>query len=386
VRIGFVISHLSHGGAQRQIYELVRRISPEHFQCFVYSLSEMISPYGAMITETGAELRVIKRDGHFEVDRIFKLAALLRKDRVDILHSFLFVANGYACPARLLAGVPRLVTSARNCKDVGLLRGWVNRLAFLLSDAIACNGDAVRSYVAQKYHAPLDRSVVIYNGLDLARFEPFLNTIEEAPSRCTETKRPTVMTIARLVPQKDLPLFLEAAALLAREATAARFVIVGDGPCRADLVRYASNNGLDGNISFLGEREDVPQLLATADVFWLTSEWEGLPNVLLEAMACGKPVVARDVGACRELINHSQTGFLVAGRDAKQFSEYTLGLLTDPRRAREMGLAGRRLVEDKFSVARMSEATETLYRSLLGLADRRDELNRDDLRTSGNLA
>jgi glycosyltransferase involved in cell wall biosynthesis len=372
VRIGFVISHLSHGGAQRQIYELVRRISPEHFQCFVYSLSEMISPYGGMITETGAKLRVIKREGHFEVDRIFKLAALLRKDRVDILHSFLFVANGYACPARLLAGVPRLVTSARNCKDVGLLRGWVNRLAFILSDAIACNGDAVRSYVAQKYHAPLDRSVVIYNGLDLARFETFLDAIEEAPSRCTETRRPTVMTIARLVPQKDLSLFLEGAALLARRATDVQFVIVGDGPCRVDLARYASKNGLDKTISFLGEREDIPQLLANADVFWLTSEWEGLPNVLLEAMACGKPVVARDVGSCREVVNHGNTGYLVVGRDAAKFAEFTLSLLNNPVHARAMGFAGRRVIEDKFSVARMSDATETLYRSLLGLADSHD--------------
>jgi len=332
----------------------------------------MISPYGGMITETGAKLRVIKREGHFEVDRIFKLAALLRKDRVDILHSFLFVANGYACPARLLAGVPRLVTSARNCKDVGLLRGWVNRLAFILSDAIACNGDAVRSYVAQKYHAPLDRSVVIYNGLDLARFETFLDAIEEAPSRCTETRRPTVMTIARLVPQKDLSLFLEGAALLARRATDVQFVIVGDGPCRVDLARYASKNGLDKTISFLGEREDIPQLLANADVFWLTSEWEGLPNVLLEAMACGKPVVARDVGSCREVVNHGNTGYLVVGRDAAKFAEFTLSLLNNPVHARAMGFAGRRVIEDKFSVARMSDATETLYRSLLGLADSHD--------------
>jgi glycosyltransferase involved in cell wall biosynthesis len=365
VRIGFVISHLSHGGAQRQLYELARSINPKHFQCFVYSLSEMISPYSGMIREAGATLRVLKRQGHFEIYRIFKLATLLRKDRVDILHSFLFVANGYAWPAALLAGVPHLITSARNCKEIGFLRGWVNRIAFLMSDAIACNGDAVRSYVTQQYHAPLDRSVVIHNGLDLARFETVPAGLEETPTKITEDKNPIVMTIGRLVPQKDLPLFLEAAALLARRAPKVRFVIVGDGPCRADLARYASKNGLDGDISFLGEREDIPQLLANADVFWLTSKWEGLPNVLLEAMACGKPVVARDVGSCREVVSHGKTGYLVAGRDAEEFAEVTLGLLSSPVHARAMGLAGRQLIEDKFSVAQMSRATEALYRSLL---------------------
>jgi len=112
-------------------------------------------------------------------------------------------------------------------------------------------------------------------------------------------------------------------------------------------------------------RDDVPQLLTNADVFWLTSKWEGLPNVVLEAMACGKPVIARDVGACRELINNNENGFFVSGRDAKKFAHYTLGLLTKPAHARRMGLAGRRLVKEKFSAVRMSEATEALYRSLL---------------------
>ena len=127
--------------------------------------------YADMIRELGATIRVVKRQGHFDVSRIVKLALLLRKDRIDILHSFLFVANGYAWPVRVLARVPCLVSSARNCKEIGFLRGWVNSVAFLMSDAIACNGDAVRSYVVKQYHAPRDRSVVIYNGLDLARFE-----------------------------------------------------------------------------------------------------------------------------------------------------------------------------------------------------------------------
>ena len=171
IRAAFVISHLSHGGAQRQICELVRRIDPHRYECFIYSLSERNVPYADMIRELGATIRVVKRQGHFDVSRIVKLALLLRKDRIDILHSFLFVANGYAWPARVLARVPCLVSSARNCKEIGFLRGWVNSVAFLMSDAIACNGDTVRSYVVKQYHAPRDRSVVIYNGLDLARFE-----------------------------------------------------------------------------------------------------------------------------------------------------------------------------------------------------------------------
>jgi glycosyltransferase involved in cell wall biosynthesis len=300
--------------------------------------------------------------------RMRALAGLLRRDRIDILHSFLFKANGYAWPAHLFAGVPHLITSARSCNtELGLLHSWVNRLAFWSSDVVICNGEAVRSFVAQHFKVPIQKSVVIHNGIDLDRFQTplvplTLNGFDLKP------EHRLVITVARLVPEKDVDLFIEAAKLLSQEYADVRFLIVGDGPCRSDLMRRASENGLDKKLFFLGERDDVPQLLMNAHVFWLTSKWEGLPNVVLEAMACGKPVVARDVGACRELINHGETGFLVCGRDAKQFAYYTLDLLTNPSRARRMGLAGKRLAEEKFSVARMSVTTQTLYCSLLDSA------------------
>lgn len=357
-RIGYVIGQLSYGGAERQLYELVRGLDPKRFQCFIYSLSERLFPYGDMIKEAGAELRVLKHKRHFDIARILKLAYLLRKDRIDILHSFLFLGNGYAWPAKLLAGVPHLVTSARNCKEVGLLRGWVNRLAFKRSDAIICNGEAIQSFILRHYRAPIERTVVIRNGLDLTRF-PISSTGGKVTGQSLDDK--LVITVGRLVPQKDLDLFLEAAGLVARKKARVRFLIVGDGPCRETLERYASRNGLDGKVSFLGERADVPQLLQTSDLFWLTSAWEGLPNVLLEAMACGKPVVTRDVGACREVIDHGVNGYLVSGRGAEKFAQYTLGLLANPAWASEMGQAGRRLVEERFSLPAMIQATERVY-------------------------
>ena len=364
-RIGYVIGQLTHGGAERQLYELVRGIDANSFQPFVYCLSEKTVPFGDLIRESGAELRVLHRRCHFDMARMRELASLLRRDRIDILHSFLFKANGYAWPAHFLAGVPHLVTSARSCNtELGFLRDWVNRLAFWSSDVIICNGEAVRSFVAQHFNVPIQKSVVIHNGIDLDRFQTSLVPLTSNGLDLKPAHR-LVITVARLVPEKDIELFIEAAKLLGHEYADVRFLIVGDGPCRSDLMRCASENGLDGKISFLGERDDVPQLLATADVFWLTSKWEGLPNVLLEAMTCGKPVVARDVGACRELINNNENGFLVSGRDAKKFAHYTVGLLTNPAHARAMGLAGRKLVKEKFSVARMVKATQALYDSVI---------------------
>jgi glycosyltransferase involved in cell wall biosynthesis len=363
-RIGYVIGQLKYGGAERQLYELVRMINPGQFKCFVYCLSERSEPFGRMIRESGVELRILRRRRHLDLGRARELASWLRQDRVEILHSFLFKANGYAWLAARLAGVPRLVTSARNCKEIGFVRDWVNSVAFRASDAIVCNGGAVQSFAAQHFKMPLQKSVVIYNGVDLDRF--LAHQVHPSCARLNlKPEHRVVITVGRLVLQKDVELFIEAAKLLEHDDPNVRFLVVGDGPRRLDLMRYASQNGLDGKLSFLGERDDVPQLLARADVFWLTSQWEGLPNVVLEAMACGKPVLARDVGACHELINHGETGFLISSRDAKQFADHTRELLRDPGRARAMGLAGRRLVEERFSVARMCQATETLYHSLL---------------------
>ena len=364
IRIGYVIDQLCYGGAEGQLYELVRGVDRQRFQCFVYCLSEGVFPYGEMIKASGVELRILQRHGHFDIARLLELAALLRRDRIDIVHSFLFLANGYTWAARRLAGVPHLMTSARNCKEVGLLRGRVNRLAFRASDAIVCNGEVVRSFAVQHYRAPSTKIVVIPNGVDLERFSASPESMHRHVVRRSAAER-LVLTIGRLVPQKDLDLFLEAAALLARATTGVRFLVAGEGPCQRTLERSVSRHGLDGRVSFLGARGDVPALLYTANVFWLTSAWEGLPNVLLEAMACAKPVVTRDVGSCREIVNHGVNGYLVSGRNAGAFAENTLDLFTNPVKAREMGRAGRRLVEEKFSIPIMIQGTEKLYEAVL---------------------
>jgi glycosyltransferase involved in cell wall biosynthesis len=364
-RIGYVIGQLTRGGAERQLYELLRGIDTNNFRPIVYCLSEKTEPFGDLIKEMGVELRVLRQRCHFDVARIRELVSLLRRDRIEILHSFLFKANAYAWPAQLLSGVPHLITSVRSCNtELGFLQRWVNRLAFRSSDVVICNGHAVRSFVARRFGVPIDKSIVIHNGIDLRRFETSLEpgVTNGLPSNAEDK---VVITVARLVPEKDLQLFIEAAKLVTNEYANVRFLIVGDGPRRSELMRYASDNALDRTIFFLGERDDVPRLLANADVFWLTSKWEGLPNVVLEAMASGKPVIAREVGACSELIDHGETGFLVQDRDAKQFARYTLDLLTNPALSREMGAAGKAFARKEFSTARMIQATEALSRSLL---------------------
>lgn len=358
VRIGLVIGQLCHGGAERQLYELVRGIDGDAFQAYVYCLSDAVEPYGPLVEREGAVLRVLPRARHLEVGRVRALARALARDRIAIAHAFLFNANPYAWAASRLAGVRRLVTSARNCQGIGRVRDLANRVAFRGSDVIICNGEAVREFVHRHYGAPRERCAVIYNGVDLEQFAP-------GPSAAGGPARPLVLTVARLVPQKDLDLFVEAAARLAAAHPSVRFAIAGDGPCRPALQALAAERGLADRLTFLGARKDVPALLREASAFWLTSAVEGLPNVLLEATASGVPVVARDVGACREIVRHGATGYLVPARDPEPFVRHTLPLLNDPERAGLLGRAGRALAEERFSLNQMVRATERVYHSLL---------------------
>jgi len=356
IRVGLVIGQLTRGGAERQLYELVRGVDRDRYRCAVYCLSEDLEPYGEMIAGAGVTVTALSRSRGLDLRRVLTLARCARRDRLDIVHSFLVHASGYAWPAQRLAGVPRLITSARNCRTAGPVRDWIIRQAFRHSDAIVCNGHAVSDFVAHQYGAPASRCHVIHNGVDLSRFSP------RDPARDRGNGAgPTIITVGRLVPQKDIPLFLEAAALLLQDHPAARFMVVGEGPLGSELRARALALGVAESVSFLGERPDIPDLMRRADVFWLTSAWEGLPNVLLEAQASALPIVTLDAGAAREIVDHGRTGFVVPDRDPAAVAAHTRRLLGAPDEARAMGLAGREAAERAFSLAAMVKATERLW-------------------------
>ncbi|MFQ5668043.1 MAG: glycosyltransferase, partial [Candidatus Binatia bacterium] len=140
---------------------------------------------------------------------------------------------------------------------------------------------------------------------------------------------------------KNPGLFVAAAAALRQRLRNVRFLLIGDGPLRARVAAQAAAAGLRDCCVFTGERDDVPELLRQADLFWLTSDWEGLPNVVLEAMASGLPVVATDVGGARELVRPGQDGFLIARGDCDALVVHSVALLTNVEQRRRFGRAAR---------------------------------------------
>ena len=183
----------------------------------------------------------------------------------------------------------------------------------------------------------------------------------------------TVLTVANLRPEKAHEILLEAAALLAGRHPNLRFLLAGDGPRRPELAARIASLGLGERVGLLGHRDDVPALLAQADVFVLPSRSEAYPNAAIEAMAAGRPVVASGVGGLLDLIDHDRTGLLVPPDDPAALAGAIDALVSDPARAARLGAAAAAESAARHGFDRMVRAFEALYLTHLELAGARSQ-------------
>jgi glycosyltransferase involved in cell wall biosynthesis len=176
--------------------------------------------------------------------------------------------------------------------------------------------------------------------------------------------RPLVVAVSRLHRQKGLKHLLRAVPLIREEVPAVKIVVAGGGPLESKLTSQVRRLRIEESISLLGERKDVREVLAAADVFVLPSLWEGLPYVLIEAAALGKPIVAADIDGVREVIRSGETGILVPPRDPGRLAAALILLLKDQDLACKLGERAKRDIPPGFSLERMIRETETLYQEV----------------------
>lgn len=356
-----MIGQLTYGGAEGQLFELARALAAVA-DPVVYCLSERTEPYGDRLREAGVPLRVIPSRGSFDLSRVRALRRALVEDRIDVVHAFLFLASGYAYLATRGNRRVRLVTSARNCKgEPNVLRRSLLRAAFRASSRVICNSQEMARFARVYYGAPLGRTSVVLNGVDIARFE----TARLERARLETARLPhkglRIGTVGRIEKQKNLDVFLAAAERVKAEFPLAAFEVVGDGSLRSHYVAEVERRGLAGCVSLPGTRQDIPAFFAGLDQFWLTSDWEGTPNVVLEAMAAGLPVVATRVGGTPEVIHHDVDGFLVEPGDAAAVAQASITLARDAARAGAMGRSAAESARERFSIAAMVAATASVY-------------------------
>ena len=367
-RIAYVIGELGKGGAEYQLYELVRGLDRTRFAPIVFSLSAG-GYWAERLRDAGIEVVELPSQRSMELGRLRELRRRVQAFRPHVLHTVLWSGNAYGRLAAIGLGIPVVITAERN---VIRRPGWqraIERALDLVTDRYLVNSNAIVDELAGHGGIARGKMEVIHNGIDLATLPPF--DPDRAGARAAlgfDPARRLVAQVGRLEPQKDYPTYLAAATRVAAAMPAVDFLIVGGGKLEAELRGEADRLGLGARVRFLGIRNDVPALLGAVDVCVLTSLYEGLPNVVIEAMATGAVAVATDVGGARELVVPDETGVIVPVRAPDIGADATLALLRDEARARRMALAARARIVERFTVEAMVRRTTAAYDDCLRAA------------------
>jgi len=346
------------GGSERQFVMLAQNLSRPKFQLHL----GCIGHFGALAGQfdhvqefpMGGSLY-----GWQSLCARLNLRTHLQNKAVQVAHAFDFYANLTLIPAAWLARVPVIIGSQRQLGDLLTPAQFrAQAAAFRLCDAVVCNSEAAAERLAE---AGLHRKnlVVIGNSLSAEAFQPAVPAIARQPGVLR------VGMVARMNhAYKNHAGFLRIAAAIHAQMEQVEFVLAGDGPLRAELEQQAAALGLGKHVLFLGDRRDIPSVLASVDVAVLTSDSESLSNAILEAMACGLPVVAYNVGGNAELVN-AERGTLVPAGNEQEFAAALLRLLRDSGLRDQLGANARRFAEENFSLDRVCQRYEQLYTDLL---------------------
>jgi L-malate glycosyltransferase len=348
------------GGTERQFLLLSRTLDRSTFCAELGCMN----PRGALREEMG-EVSSYPFGGNVWKLRSWQsrlaLARHLRSRRISIAHSFDYYPNLMLIPAARLAGTPVIIGSQRQIGDLlppALFR--IQRLVFRLCHGVVCNSEAGKSALTKR-GVPERKITVIPNGLAAESFA------ETAPAFPRDAATFRVGMIARMNnPVKNYPGLLRAAARLARKFPNLEFLLAGDGPLRPELERQARELGLASQVHFLGDRQDIPALLASLDIVVSTSLSESLSNSVMEAMAASLPVVATRVGGSPELVRDGETGLLIPPNDDASLASAIERLLTHPELRAAFGSKARKFALERFSAASVVRQYEELYLRLLG--------------------
>lgn len=365
ISLFLMINTFETGGSERQFSVLAQNLIPPQFQTHIGCISRR-GPLAHNFADAPQFPLGGSLFGWQSLRTRLNLKRHLRQYRVQVAHSFDFYTNLTLIPAARLARVPVVIGSHRQLGDLMTPAQFrVQATAFRWCDAVVCNSQAAADRLIATGLSP-NKIAVIGNALPAEAF---------AAAPAALPKRPGVARVGMVARMnahyKNHSGFLRIAAHIHRHMPEVEFVLVGDGPLRQKLEKEALGFGLGASAIFLGDRQDMPAVLASLDVAVLTSDSESLSNVILEAMAAGLPVVAYDVGGNPELLG-DQRGVLIPAGNEINFADVIQNLLSDSAFRQDVGRNARQFAQENFSLDRVRQRYVDLYVTLLQKKRRRN--------------
>jgi glycosyltransferase involved in cell wall biosynthesis len=364
-RVLLLIKGLGRGGAEQLLASAAPYLNKSKFS---YEVAYLLPWKNALVGELEQNgLRVYCLNGARGIGWVARLKQLISEEEVELVHAHSpYVAIG----SRIGLGNagPRLVYTEHNVWErYRRATYWGNLLTFPRNDHVFCVSEQVKLSIRLpkifrfRRMPPIE---TLHHGIDLKQVVGWGSTDGIREGLGIPAEAPVVGTVANFKAHKGYEYLLKAAALVKREASDTRFVLVGQGPVEKRAREQAHGLALDGMVTFAGFREDAPRVTATFDVFALASTTEGLPIALLEAMALGKAVVATHVGGIPEVIDHARGGLLVPPGDPRALADAILALLRDQELRQQLGNGARKRAAD-FDIRKAVRRMESVYEELL---------------------
>lgn len=368
-----VVYRFDIGGLENGVVNLINHLPHDAYRHIVVALTE-VTDFRRRLTRDDVECIALNKPPGQTLKLYPRLYRLFRELRPDIVHTRNLAALETTVPA-WAAGV-RVRIHGEHGREGSDLTGTSRKYRMIrrayrpfVTKYIALSQDLAQ-YLRDAVGVGARRLERIYNGVDAEKFHPAAarQPIDGCPF--TEPDHWLIGTVGRMQRVKDQPMlaraFVRALEVAPELKMRLRLVLVGDGPLREEVERILAAGGVADCAWLAGERNDVPALLRGLDCFVLPSQSEGISNVILEAMASGLPVIATAVGGNGELVVDGQTGLLTPAHDAEALAQRIVELARAPARAREMGRAGRRVIEERFSLDAMVRRYLNVYDETLG--------------------
>jgi L-malate glycosyltransferase len=368
IKVAFIIDSIYSptAGTEKQLLLLLNALSPDSVEPHLFCLHSSQWLEHAFTACPWVNLDIASLTSADTPARILQFRSILSRHKFDVVQTHFIDSNYAGILAAKLAGVKAIISTRRgmpywrNTFELFLLR-IMNRAVDVFvansrwSASSYCAAEGIRS----------DKMKIIYNGINVADFP--IDDETRAASRAqlgVDSSTRIVGIVANLRPIKRIDVFLRAAARIKSQSRNVRFIIVGEGEARNKLMALACDLGLQSDVTFMGQREDIPNLLSAFDIGVLTSQSESLSNSIIEYSAASLPVVCTDVGGAKETIVDGTTGYIVPPGDADMLADRIVRLLADPS-LKQMGAFGRERVQRLFSIGSMARQYEELYRQIL---------------------
>jgi len=311
------------------------------------------------------KVKIIPSDGSFDLKLIKNLVDIIKKEKIDLIHSHLLDMNFYSSLAAKVAGIPHISTEHG---DIHHTSKKLDKKTLIKAKAISHFSDKivfVSKFTRDKFlklsKVPKQKIAIIYNGIDLKEYEQSINIQSKKAEIGIKNNEFVIGNVANLYPVKGQIYLLKAAAKIIKEFPNTKFLFIGRGELEEKLKKEAQNLGIAPHIKFLGFRNDVKELLKIMDVFVLCSLSEGLPLSLIEAMASKVPIVAAKVGGIPEAIIHNHSGLLVPPKDPEALTNAILKILKNSNLATSLAENAYKRFLKHFTIKKMVSRYEQLY-------------------------